>query len=72
MSCICKDLKNKMNALEKHLNAQGWAFIHRKGELHLILKTRDECRFKDSHKTNYCKNFACAAGCIDWEAKNHD
>lgn len=72
MICNCNNLQSKMDALEKHLNAQGWAFIQRSGKLHLILKTRDECRFKNSSKTDFCKNFSCASGCIDWEAEIDD
>lgn len=62
-------LQQKIDALEKLLNAQGWAFVHRSGAISLVQKTRDECRYKDLDKTDHCQNGACAFGCNVWEGR---
>ncbi len=69
MACNCEILQKKMDALEKMFKAEGWAFAHRGGAVMLIKMTRDECRHKDTGKTKWCLNDACAAGCDVWKGR---
>ena len=69
MTCQCEITKQKIDAIEKMLKAEGWAFVHRDGAIMLIKMTRDECRHNGTDKTAYCENGACASGCDVWEGK---
>ena len=67
MSCQCEIIKQKINAIEELLHSKGWAFVYRGEAIMLIKMTRDECRYKDTGKTKWCRNHACGAGCDVWE-----
>lgn len=65
----CKITQQKLDALEWWVNAHRWAFVHRDGALKLVRMIRDECEHKNTDKTAYCQDGACAAGCDVWEGK---
>ena len=69
MTCQCDITKQKMNAIEELLHSKGWAFVHRGEAVMLVKMTRDECMHKDTDKTTYCQNGACATGCDSWEGR---
>ena len=69
MACQCEITQQKIDAIEKMLKAEGWGFVHRGAAIMLVKMTRDECRHKDTNKTAYCKNGACAFGCDVWEGR---
>ena len=69
MTCKCDHLQQKLNAIEELLKAQGWTFVYREGVIVSVKMIRDECRHKDTDKTGWCQNDACAAGCDVWEGR---
>ncbi len=69
MTCQCEIIRLKLEALEKLINAEGWAFVSRDRAIRVVKMIRDECRHQDSDKTDYCHNATCAAGCKVWEGK---
>lgn len=69
MSCQCKIIKQKINAIEELLRSKGWAFVNRGEVVMLIKMIRDECRHKDTLKTPSCRDGICADGCDSWEVR---
>lgn len=69
MTCRCETLQEKIEAIEAAMRSEGWGFVKRSGAIILVKMTRDECRHKDTDKTKWCLNDACAAGCDVWEGR---
>ena len=69
MACKCETLQKKMDAMEAVMRSKGWGFVKQCDSIMLVKMTRDECRHKDTDKTGWCQNDACAAGCDVWEGR---
>ncbi len=70
MSCeTCITTKEKISALEDYFKIEGVAFIRRDGAIKMIPMIRDECRHKNTGKTECCRDGACADGGDVWEGR---